>query len=153
MTDPIRSDIQISGTTATWEMRLEGEISGTYTGVFKFRTYLTPLQSIGANREYRELLGVNPLSAPEHESFLCYALCQLKYRVIEAPPFWSATLQSSTMAGNIPDESIISSVLEAAINAETMYKNQLQERKLAALKVANAEVEAIVKAQNEGNKA
>lgn len=145
--ETLRSDIQINGYQATWTMKLEGDVQGTYSGNFTFRCFLNPLQTIAANREYRELLGPNPTSAPEHESFLAYSLTQLKYRIISAPPFWNSTIQDSAMAGNIPDENIISAVLSAAIDSEILYKSQLKSRKEAALKTANAAVDELVQNQ------
>ena len=65
-----RSDIIIESNLGNWEIKVDGDINGTYMGHFKFKCYLTPLQQIAANREFRELLGTNPSVAPEHESFL-----------------------------------------------------------------------------------
>jgi hypothetical protein len=135
------SDIQIVGGVATWEMRTEGSISGTYTGTFKFRCYLSPLQKIAAGREQRELLGESRawVETPdyEHESFLAYALTQLKYRVLSAPPFWTSAGINKTHEGDIPDEDVIEKILDAAVRSELKYKRDLQSRKDEALKRAN----------------
>jgi len=136
--------LRIDGATATWELREEGLISGTYAGTFKFRCFLSPTQKIAANREYREILGPNPTYAPEHESMMAFALTQLKHRIIEAPPFWSSTLQESSMAGDIADDNIISLVLDAAIEAELQYKNNLKEKKDDVLKRAVKAAEALL---------
>ena len=53
----VRDDIQIIGSVATWTMRLDGAVSGTYTGTFQFRCFLTPLQRIDAGREQSAILG------------------------------------------------------------------------------------------------
>lgn len=137
------SDIIIEGTTASWSINTEGSISGTFVGQFRFRCVLNPTQRIAANREMRALLGDHPLLVPEHESFLAYALTQLKYRIITAPPFWKSA--ESGWEGDIPDENVISEVLNAAINAEVKYKEQLDERKLEALERAKKSAEAILK--------
>lgn len=135
-----RSDLLIEGNTATWDMRLEGDIQGTYAGAFRFKCYLSPLQQIAANREYREIMGPNPTFASEHESFLAYALTQLKYRIMTAPPFW-ASQSPATLAGDIADENIISAVLDAALGAEIKYKSQLKKKKLDAVSRAVAATE------------
>ena len=138
-----RADLIIEGNTATWEMRLEGDIHGTYVGAFRFKCYLSPLQQIAANREYREILGPNPSFASEHESFLAYALTQLKYRIITAPPFW-ASQSPASLAGDIADENIISAVLDAALGAEIKYKSQLKKKKLDAVARAKAATEKLM---------
>jgi hypothetical protein len=144
-----RQDIQIDGSTATWEMRLEGEIQGTYTGTFKFRCFLTPTQRLAAGREHRELLGNNPTLATEHDDNLAFSLSQLKHRIISAPPFWTSTMQANGMAGDLPDENVIDSVLEAAIAAELKYKAQLKQRKLDALDRAKKAAEEMLKFRDE----
>jgi hypothetical protein len=138
-----RPDLRIDGSVATWEMKVEGSISGTYAGTFRFRCFLTPLQIITAGREYRELLGSNMSLANEHESMLAWALSQLKQRVISAPPFWNSQADSS-LPGDIPDEEVITTILDAAIASENKYKDQLKKRKEDALKRAKAAGETIL---------
>lgn len=147
-----RQDITIDGSVATWEMNLQGAINGTYIGTFKFRCYLTPTQQIAASREMRELLGPQMGMAPEHETFMAYALTQLKHRVVSAPPFWSSTLNTSSMSGDLPDENIISEVLNAATDAEIKYKNQLKKRKEDALEKAKEAAERMLKIRDEEDK-
>jgi len=138
-----RSDLIIEGNTATWHMRLEGDIHGTYVGAFRFKCYLSPLQQIAADRERRELLGPQPFAASEHESFLAYALTQLKYRIITAPPFW-ASANPAELAGDIADENIIGAVLDAALGAEMKYKSQLKKKKLDAIERSKSAVEKLM---------
>lgn len=144
-----RSDILIEGHNAIWNIASLGEINGTYAGEFVFRCFLTPTQQIAANREYRELLGSNPTLAPEHESFLAYALTQLKYRIVSSPPFWSATSQINGMAGDVVDEEIITQVLDTAIDCQKKYREQIQERKLEMLEKAKAAAEKIINGQSD----
>lgn len=143
-----RSDIIIEGNTATWDMRLDGDIHGTYVGAFRFKCYLSPLQQIAADRERRELLGNQPLYASDHESFLAYALTQLKQRIITAPPFWAST-SPATMAGDIADENIIAAVLDSALGAEIKYKSQLKKKKQEALDRGIASVNKSMKGDDE----
>lgn len=142
-----RSDLIIEGNTATWDMRVDGTIHGTYVGAFRFKCYLSPLQQIAADRERRELLGAQPFAASEHESFLAYALTQLKYRIVTAPPFW-ASQNPATLDGDIADENVIAAVLDAALGAEMKYKSQLKKKKLDAVQRAKAATEKLM---NEGD--
>lgn len=144
-----REDIKIDGSVASWEINTTGSIMGTYIGTFRFRCFLTPLQQIAAGREERELIGVNMSLAPEHEKFMAYALTQLKYRVISAPPFWASANPNGNMSGDIPDEEVINLILSAAIDAEVKYKNELKKRKEEAIKRAKSASEQIIKAEME----
>lgn len=129
--DQNRSDIIIENNVASWDINLLGDINGTYVGTFKFRCYLTPTQQIAANREYRELIGPHPTFAPEHESFLAYALTQLKYRILSAPPFWNSVVGGTP--GDIPDENVLTAILDAAVSAETKYRGLLKKRTESAI--------------------
>ncbi len=137
-------DIRIDGNVATWELNKVGAINGTYIGTFKFRCYLTPMQKIAAGKEERDLLGSNIALAPEHERFMAYSLTQLKYRIIQSPPFWTSA-NTSSMEGDLPDEEIISEILDAAISAEIQYKKELKEKKEKAIERAKSSAEAIEK--------
>lgn len=138
-------DIQIVGNEATWHMRLEGNIEGTYTGTFKFRCYLTPSQKIAANREMRQMLGEQMALASQHEANLAFALTQLKYRVISSPPFWN----TGNLSGDIPDTNVIMAVLDAAVAAELQYLDQIKERKLDAIARAKAAAEHMLSNRDE----
>lgn len=138
-----RSDLIIEGSTATWDMRLDGDIHGTYVGAFRFKCYLSPIEQISADRERRELLGPQPFAAPEHESFLAYALTQLKYRIVSAPPFW-ASANPASLSGDIADENVIAAVLDAALGSEMKYKSQLKKKKLDAVARAKAATEKLM---------
>lgn len=139
----VKDDLKIEGDVATWEMRMEGSVKGTYVGVFKFRCYLTPLQNIAAGKEQRELLGSNMALATDHESFLAYALTQLKQRIISAPPFWSSTTPNKALEGDLPDENVIEAVLDAAIRSEIKYKEDKKRKKEEGIARADAAINAI----------
>lgn len=144
-----RPDIRIENNVAVWEINAVGNIMGSYHGTFRFRTFLTPLQQISAGREERELIGINMSLAPEHEKFMAYALTQLKYRIVSAPPFWSSANTFGGLAGDLPDEEIINMVLSAAIDAEIKYKAEIKERKEEAVKRARKAAESITKKELE----
>ena len=140
-----RPDLKIDGNIATWEINTVGNIMGLYTGTFRFRCFLTPLMQIAAGKEERELIGPNMALANEHERFLCYALTQLKYRILSAPPFW-ASASYGNMQGDLADESVVSTILSAAIDSEAKFKAQIKERKEEAIKRARDAADAITKA-------
>ena len=144
-----RQDILIEGDTATWEIRAEGDVLGTYTGTFKFRCFLTPTQRLAAGREHRELLGRHPTLATTHDDNLAFSLSQLKYRVISAPPFWTSTVQQNGTAGDIPDDKVIDVILEAAVAAELKYKAQLKLKKSNAIERAKKAAESLLKLRNQ----
>ena len=146
--EKVRTDIVIQGNVATWTMKLEGDVLGTYTGTFQFKCYLTPVETISAGRDYRSLLGPNPAFASENESFLAYSLSQLKYRIISAPPFW-ATDKNNGFNGDIPDTYIVQAVLEAATDAEVIYRSQLNQRKKDSIERAIKAAEKLLKKNDE----
>lgn len=139
----LESEIVIDGTTATWQMKLDGDVNGTYSGTFKFRCTMSPTQRIAAGREMRELLGPQALLATDNESNLAFALTQLKHRVLEAPPFWKTGGQYD---GDILDSNIIMAVLDAAVTAEVKYIKSLKEKKLSAIERAKAAAERALSA-------
>ena len=144
--DQDRPDIVLeSNNTASWDMRLDGDINGTYFGKFIFRCFLTPSQQIAANRDYRSMLGDNPTMAPQHESFLAYCLTQLKFRIIQAPPFWN----SSGTGGDLADDNVLSAVLDAAISAEVKFRNQLKKKKEQTLERAKSAAEKVATKKEE----
>jgi len=148
--EQMKNDIVLNGDgTATWTLDMEGKIHGTYRGTFVFRCFLTPTQTIAAGRELRELLGTDPDTAPKLESYMAFSLTQLKQRIIKAPPFWASTLQQSTYQGDIPDEEVIDAVLNAAVNAELKYKEQLQKKRADILARAKDTAESLLEKQEE----
>lgn len=146
-----RSDIIIEGETATWPINMEGDIQGTYTGTFRFRCFLTPVQKLTASREYRELLGSNPSLALENDVNLAFSLAQLKQRILSAPPFWTSSVQVSGHSGDIPDENVINAVLDAAVSAELKYRKQLKKRKEEAIQKAKKAAEKMLTQQEESD--
>lgn len=138
-------EFEFEGSTATWEINLDGPIHGTYLGKFKFRCFLTPSQKITANRDYLQMIGTNPTFIEQDAGFLAFALSQLKQRIIKAPPFWDAT----GTAGDVSDHNILMAVLDASISAEEAYRAKLTEDKGTNLKNAKKSVEALIEA-NEG---
>ena len=129
------TDLVIEGSTATWTMNnIQGSIGGTYNGTFKFKCWLSPTEDLASNRLYRELLGPHAILASEDDSYLSYALTQLKYRVVSAPPFWTSPQQSGEMAGSIPDREVILVVLDASARAAKAFKDKMATERESILK-------------------
>lgn len=124
--DPNKILIDLEG-VAIWELDAFGAIGGTYKGKFKFRTALSPIQEIDADRDYRELLGKNSEFASGHTENLAYILAQLKYRVLEAPPFWNDGM-SRFPGGQVKDIEILELIMRAAVESEGKFRKSLKEK-------------------------
>lgn len=126
----MNEDITISGSVASWRLPPTiGDLGGTYTGNFEFRTFLDPIKSLQAGREYRELLGSLAVQADDAEANLAWALIQLKHLVIKAPAFWTSTEQESGISGNVGDLNIISLVMDAAMRAQNLFKEKISKER------------------------
>ncbi len=125
---------------ASWEINMTGPIGGTYQGLFQFRTVLSPIQQIEADRDYRELLGTNASFVATHIDNLSYTLAQLRQRVVKAPPFWDDGA-SRFKGSHIRDEEIIQAVYEASVLAETKYRAQIKEKHKASIDRLKAAIE------------
>lgn len=144
------TDIILENSIATWRMPPTiGDLGGTYTGVFMFRTFLDPLRQLQAGREYREQLGPHAIFATDTEGQLAYGLTQLKHRIIKAPPFWTSSVSDSGMAGNIGDLNIIMLVLDAASRAEAMHKDKIRKEREVLLERSIKSAEAKLQAESE----
>jgi len=145
-----RKDIVIEGNIATWHVSTVGTIQGTYTGRFRFKCFLTPTEKLAAGRDYRALLGPNPIGVLDNEESIAFSLSQLKYRIVDAPPFWTSATGADGYSGDLPDENVINAVLEAALASEFKYTAMLMNRKEDALKKAKKAAEKIVEDAEEG---
>ena len=138
----------VTNNEATYDLHDEGAMQGTYKGRFKFKCFLTPMETVDIDREIRALVGDNPAFASEDAESLAFALVQLKYRVLSAPPFWNS--QTARYAGgDIPDINVINRVFAAAIEAEGRYRDNLKKKKeqaIESLKTALAKREEANKA-------
>ena len=121
------NDVTIENGIAIWDLNLTAPIGGTYQGTFKFRCALTPMQELEADRDYRELLGKNAEFANTRSENLAYTLSQLRQRVIQGPPFWNDGT-SRFPGGQIKDSEILEVVLEASVQAEIKYREQLRDK-------------------------
>jgi hypothetical protein len=113
--------------TATFPINMQsGSSKQTYKGMFKVKCVLTPLEFIKSDAMYRELLGkTNPEYATEYVSQLCYALSQLKFRVIEAPDWFK---EGANIDGSNVDDVILLKILDEAVQSEQEYRTGIEER-------------------------
>ena len=127
------SDITINDGTASWSLVHHGALGGTYMGLFRFRCFMTPLQTLEADRDFRELLGPNAAFAATNSENIAYSLAQLKQRILEAPPFW---MENATRygGGGLKDLEVLDLVLEAAVVAELKYRKEIADRHQDAIK-------------------
>lgn len=133
-------DVVLENNKAIYHLDQVGDIGGSYKGVFEFRCFLNPIQYIAADREYRDLIGKNPALADPHADSLAYALMQLKYRVVKAPPFWYSD-DSPIPGGGVADRDIISVLLAAATEAEVKYRKSILDRQEESVNKLKAIIE------------
>ena len=118
-------ELNIEEGVATFSINEIGDVSKqSYMGTFKVHCILSPIHFIDADKDYRNLLGaISPESAHQHARTSAFALSQLKYRIIDMPPFW----ENNRMGGShIKDDNILIAVLNLALEAEKQYRDQRQ---------------------------
>ena len=93
----------------------------TYMGNFKVKCLTSPYEQLQSDKLYRELLGDNPYYASDVSKNYAFTLSQLKYRIIESPPFWANPDQPNIPGGHIKDSNVLSEVLEKAIEARDKF--------------------------------
>lgn len=129
--------------TANFTIDSEGiATKDTYRGTFTVKCMLSPLEFIKADRLYRQLVGDNVSSAHPTARSNAFALSQLKFRIVKAPPFW----QNDELAGGHVENNIIAEVMESAITAEEKYREQKQKeaeelQKILTDKIKKNEIE------------
>jgi len=127
-----QSDITLENDVGVWNLIHHGGIAGSYLGQFKFRCFLTPMQTIEADKDFRDLLGPNASFAASNVENTAYALAQLRQRIVSAPPFWTEGA-GRYGGGGIKDQDVLEFVLEAAVVAEVKFRKELAVRHEAAL--------------------
>lgn len=105
----------------------------TYTGPFKVKAGMSPFDELSAGRDMRALLGEHGVQAVDHEINIAYALSQLRYRIVEAPGFWSEKARDGFGGADL-DSNVILSILDYAIEAEVQSNKRLKEEAKRRLK-------------------
>ena len=126
-------EITLNGSTGTYFLDMVGKIGGRYVGKFIMRCYLTPIERIACDREFRDLIGKIQTGVDPNVEYLAFALTQLKYRIVSYPPFWDNG-DTPIPGGQIADREIIEDLLGAANDAETKYSESLIEKHEQSLK-------------------
>lgn len=105
---------EIDGNRAVYELpKTKGKSGIYYEGKFTFIRLLSAKQKLGIGKLYRELLGERHEYATESEQYMAFAISQLEYRVVDSPDFFKKN------GSDIVDMEILTSILEAALDAET----------------------------------
>lgn len=117
-------EINIEDCTGVFHIQQNGDTTKqTYLGTFKVKCILNPIDFMEADKLYRQLLGeVHPEAAHAHTASIAFALSQLKYRIIEMPPFWE---NKKLGGGHLKDNNIIIEVLNLAMEAEQKYRDMM----------------------------
>lgn len=125
-------NLTLNTDSATYLLDTIAPVQGLYKGTFKFKLSMTPIMEINSDREYRSLLG-NPTNTdmiPIKVLNMAFIISQLKYRILESPPFWQMTDDGK----NIEDYSILEELLEASIEAQKQHSTMLNEKHAKSLK-------------------
>jgi hypothetical protein len=136
--------MQLEGSEAKFEFNIVGKTTKeSYMGKFKVKCILSPLEEIEADKTYRDLLGNNYHLADSSIKEKAFALSQLKFRVIEYPPFWD---NDYIGGGHIVDSNVILEVIELAIQAQEKYvefkeKEMKQRQDLLTKAIKNQQIE------------
>lgn len=114
--------------TSTFHVDITASASKqTYKGIFKVKCILNPLEYAQADALYRQLLGKdNPQYASEYVSQLCYALSQLKYRIIDCPD-WFKNKETGIHGSSIEDN-ILLYIMDKCVESESDYRTGTEER-------------------------
>jgi hypothetical protein len=125
--DEVARGIVLNGDgTASWVLERVGRDGQLYSGTFRFRCELSPIQIIRTDRDQRRLLGEHATYASDIAFNLAASLAQLKHAVVECPPFWSEG-GDEFPGSQVKDLSIVSIVSEAATLAVEKYAKHLAE--------------------------
>lgn len=109
-------------------VNIVGEDTGTtYSGHFKFKCLLSPLDRINVDKQYRSLLGPNILDAGIDASNIANILSELLFRIKQAAPFWNDK-DNFIPGDHIPDRNVLLKVYENALAAELEFKQEVKKQ-------------------------
>jgi hypothetical protein len=103
----------------------DGRTQMEQKGYFKFQCLLEPMQVIGQDALYRDLIGPRPHEADRFAARLAFALAQLKFRVVEGPEWWRKG--KDDLWGTKCDFQVIQGVLDLSVEAEEIYLKRLSD--------------------------
>ena len=138
------SDFRFEGSKAFFDFSSVGDRTNTtYMGEFCVKCVLSPIDSLKADRLYRELIGsINPHLASQDAKNFAFALSQLKQRVLESPDFF----KNREIDGGHLDSNVLIGIVNQAIEAEEEYKNLQDEKtkkiqEMLAKRIRNKDIE------------
>lgn len=116
------TEFRFEGSKAFFDYQGVGnKTNSTFMGEFCVKCVLSPLDYLRADRLYRELLGsTSPHLASKDAQNYSFALSQLKYRVIESPPFF----KNKELDGGHLDANVLVDLINLTIDAEAEYKRR-----------------------------
>ena len=119
-------DVKLDGSLAEFNISTIGKKTNeSFSGDFTVKCFMSPLDVIKADKLYRELLGeISPHLASDETQNLCFALSQLKYRVVKSPAGWKNT----EIDGGHLDSNIVIEVLNRAIQGQEKFQKRSKER-------------------------
>ena len=117
------SDIIFEDSEAIFPIKTTGSTSmESFSGKFRVRTMLSPLNHIKANKLMRQLLGDHALIADELSRQYAFMLSQLHFRVISGPNWWKSDTEVD--GGHIKDLNVLSEILNKSLQAEEEYREK-----------------------------
>lgn len=103
---------------------LDDETNETFIGEFKVKVILSPLDILGIDRDYRELIGaVNPIMASNDANNIAFALSQLRHRILSYPAFWKG---GEYDGGHLPKK-VLYKILDDSIACQDKFKKDKQD--------------------------
>jgi hypothetical protein len=116
------SDIIFEDTEAIFTIKTTGDSTGeSFSGKFRVRTLLSPLNHIKADKLMRQLLGEHSIVADELSRQYAFMLSQLQFRIISSPLWWKSNLEVE--GGHIQDKNVLIEILNKSLEAEELYRN------------------------------
>lgn len=142
-------EINYNMSTATFFVNIESSSNKmVYRGQFEVKTILGPLEYIQSDALYRDLLGKNnPHLATEYVGRLCYALSQLKYRIITCPE-WFKNHETGMHGSNI-DDTVLLHILEKTVECEEKYRKGIEKKYKNAQDEVKAKIDADLDGEDE----
>ena len=121
--------------TATFFVKKEGAANKTsYSGMFKVKCVMSPMEYINSDSLYRKLLGEsNPQYASDLAGRMAYAIAQLKYRIMDCPDWFKS---DNGMYGSNSEDNVLLYVFDKCVEAEMLYREGMEKRAKEAKKEA-----------------
>ena len=115
--------------TRSFSINLVGDSTQEkYTGTFKVKCLLGPLERFRADEIRRELLGSNAKEASSLVHDMAIIFSELSLRIIDGPIWWFSNPQGTYPGIHIKDQNVWESVFSEAVKMESQYKQEIREK-------------------------